>query len=153
LIAFVSKMDKERADFGQGGRGDVRDPEGPRGSRDAPHRREASFSGVIDLFRMKALVYKGDAGEFAVRTSRRHGGARQRRGRLIEACAEADDALIEKFLEGGSSPRRRSVRASGRACGQTSSCRPLRLLDPHRRDRPAADLINFALPDPSYRVR
>jgi len=155
VIGFVSKMDKERADFDKAVAEMSEILKVHAVPVMLPIGREASFSGVIDLFRMKALVYKGDAGEFAVQDipADMAGAAAAAREKLIEACAEADDALIEKFLEGGELSEeeiRSGFRAGVRAnkflpvlCG--SSTRIVGIA-------PLQDLINFALPDPSYRV-
>jgi len=155
VIGFVSKMDKERADFDKAVAEMSEILKVHAVPVMLPIGREASFSGVIDLFRMKALVYKGDAGEFAVQDipADLAGAAAKAREKLGESCAEADDALIEKFLEGGELSEE-EIRSGFRAgvlagkfipvaCG--SSARIIGIA-------PLMDLINFALPDPSYRV-
>jgi len=62
------------------------------------------FSGIIDLLKMKALRFSNDysgifneeeiPGDFRVE-------AEDYRKRLIEKIAEADDAILERYLEGG----------------------------------------------------
>lgn len=63
-----------------------------------------NFDGVIDLLRMKAFRYeqggsgKGKAEEIPAEHMDRVTEARER---LIEQAAETDDALVEKYLDGG----------------------------------------------------
>jgi elongation factor G len=119
-----------------------------------PIGREAGFQGVVDLFRMKALVHRGDSGEFKVSDipAELSEAAKKGREKLVEACAESDDALIEKYLEGTelSEEEIRKGFTSGVLakkflpvlCG--SAMRNIGI-------QPLMDMINYALPDPSYR--
>ena len=154
VIAFISKLDKERSDFGKAVAEIAEILKVPAVPVLLPIGSETGFTGVVDLFKMKALVYKGDAGEFAVQDipADMADAAAKARERLVESCAEADDALIEKFLEGGELSEeeiRSGFRAGVRSmkflpvlCG--SSTRIIGIA-------PLMDLVNFALPDPSYR--
>ncbi len=102
-IAFVNKMDKERADFLKA----VDDMEKSLGARGVvvtmPIGAEESFRGTIDLIRMKARVY-----QFDEQGTYEEGDipdeylpeALRLREQLLEAIAEADDDLMEKYLEG-----------------------------------------------------
>ncbi|MGD0837772.1 MAG: elongation factor G [Polyangia bacterium] len=62
---------------------------------------EDRFEGVVDLIKMKAVYFDGDNGE-TVREAEIPGAmaeeAAAARVRLIEAVAEADDAIAEKYL-------------------------------------------------------
>jgi elongation factor G len=154
VIAFISKMDRERADFAKAVEEISDILKVPAVPVNLPIGREAQFTGVVDLFRMKAMVYKGETGDFALQDippdmAAEAGKAREK---LIESCAESDDALIEKFLEGTEltdDEIRSGFRAGVRAmkflpvlCG--SAMRNIGI-------QPLMDLVNFALPDPSYR--
>ena len=102
-IAFVNKMDKERADFLKA----VDDMEKALGSRAVvvtmPIGAEEDFRGTIDLIRMKARLYKFDEkgtfdeGEIPAEYQEE---AERLREQLLEAVAESDDELMEKYLEG-----------------------------------------------------
>ncbi|MCK5914167.1 MAG: GTP-binding protein, partial [Desulfuromusa sp.] len=102
-IAFVNKMDKERADFLKA----VDDMEKSLGARAVvvtmPIGAEADFKGIIDLVRMKAKIYKfdekGTYDEVDI-PSEYQAEADRLREQLLEAVAEADDDLMEKYLEG-----------------------------------------------------
>ena len=102
-IAFVNKMDKERADFLKA----VDDMEKSLGSRGVivtmPIGAEENFNGTVDLVRMRARIYKfDDKGSYdevdipAELTDE----AERLRELLLEAVAESDDELMEKYLEG-----------------------------------------------------
>jgi elongation factor G len=100
-IAFVSKMDRERADFRKAVE-EISDilkvhavpVQLPIGS-------EAGFLGVVDLLAMKAYVYKGETGKFDVTDVPKDLADDAARGRekVVEAAAESDDSLLEKYLE------------------------------------------------------
>jgi len=102
-IIFANKMDKMGADFVYSLESidsrlgvNARPIEWPIGA-------EADFRGVIDLVTMKAYEYDGkqeeDAKEIEI-PSELKDTALQKRAELIEAVAEFDDELMEKYLEG-----------------------------------------------------
>ncbi len=154
VIAFVSKMDRERADPVKAVEEIADILKVPAVPVQLPIGKEADFRGVIDLFRMKAMVYKGDTGEFTLQEipADLAAEASSAREKLVESCAESDDALIEKFLEGTAltdDEIRNGFRAGVRAMRflpvlYGSALRNIAI-------QPVLDLINFALPDPSYR--
>ena len=102
-IAYVNKMDIMGANFSR-----VIDMMNTRLNARAipiqlPIGKEATFTGIIDLVRMKAEVYYDDEGkdireeeipQELLET------AQQAREVMIEAAAEDDDALMEKFFGG-----------------------------------------------------
>jgi elongation factor G len=154
VIAFVSKMDRERADFARAVDEIAEVLKISAVPVALPLGSEASFRGVVDLFRMKALIYKGESGEHEVADvpPEMADAAAKARERLVEAAAESDDLLVEKYLEGadlseeeirkGFTEGVRAMRFLPVLCGS-----PLRNIGIH----PVLDLINAALPDPSYR--
>jgi len=103
-IAFVNKMDRERASFLRA----IDDMEKSLGARGVaiqmPIGAEADFQGVIDLITMKACFYAKDgSGAFTegpVPAEYADEAARLRE-QLVETVAEAYDALTEKYLEAG----------------------------------------------------
>jgi elongation factor G len=68
-----------------------------------PIGEEADFHGVVDLLTMKAYTYSGGAGKGAEQPTPEdlQAAAEEARERLVDRVAEADDALLEKYLEGG----------------------------------------------------
>ena len=104
-IAFINKMDRTGADFFAV----VDKIQNILGANAVPVvipiGKEETFSGIIDLIKMKAIVYnEQDRGRTwtedpipadMVET------AKQWRAFLVEKCAEQCDTLLEKFLETG----------------------------------------------------
>jgi elongation factor G len=101
-MMVITKLDKERADFGAA-------LDSARGvfSRaivpfTLPIGREKDFKGVVDIIKMKAYEYDehGKAKEIPIPPEGQD-VINQTRERLIEVIAESDDALLEKYLEQG----------------------------------------------------
>ncbi len=103
-LAFVNKMDRIGADF-------YRVLEQIEGELMAnpvavtlPLGKEADLRGVIHLVEMKAYEYKGDelgAKYEEIPIPEDHAeAARTHRQILIEKCAEQDDEVLERYLEG-----------------------------------------------------
>jgi len=101
-MIFVNKMEKERADFTKAFQ-DIKDSlSDPKPMViQLPIGAESGFKGVIDLISMKAYVYddsgKPRATDIPVDLQEL---AESERENLIENIAEADDELIERYLEG-----------------------------------------------------
>ena len=154
VIAFVSKMDRERADPAKAVEEIADILKVPAVPVQLPIGKEAEFRGVIDLFRMKAMVYKGDTGDFTLQEipADLAADASSAREKLVESCAESDDALIEKFLE-GTALTDEEIRAGFRAGVRAMRFLPVLYGSALRNIaiQPVLDLVNFALPDPSYR--
>jgi len=154
VIAFISRMDRERADPAKAVEEISDILKVPAVPVQLPIGKEAGFRGVVDLFRMKAMVYKGDTGEFTLQEipADLAADAASAREKLVESCAESDDALIEKFLE-GTALTDEEIRAGFRAGVRAMRFLPVLYGSALRNIaiQPVLDLVNFALPDPSYR--
>ncbi|WP_224362274.1 elongation factor G [Hyalangium versicolor] len=103
-ICFINKMDRVGADF-EMSVGTLREKLGARPVRmQLPLGAEDAHRGVIDLVRMKALVFHdsemGSKYDVVDIPEEFLAKAEAARAELIEAAAEQDDALTEKFLEG-----------------------------------------------------
>jgi elongation factor G len=103
-IAFVNKMDRVGADFDR-----CVDMMRTRLAASPvvvqlPLGREDAFKGVIDLIEMKALIYQDEALGAKYDTvdipEELAAEAHRMRERLVEAVAETDDVLLEKYLSG-----------------------------------------------------
>ncbi len=102
-IAFVNKMDKVGADFGRS----VASIQTRLGARPVavqwPLGKGPEFLGLVDLVRMRAVTFDVEDGSFhdglpvpeAVRAE-----VEARRLLLIEACADVDATVLEKFVDG-----------------------------------------------------
>ena len=102
-FAFVNKMDRTGANFYK-----VYEQIRDRMRANAvpiqlPIGSESDFKGIIDLVKMKALMYKDDQGKEIAEEeipADLKDKAAEFRLKLVEAVAETDDALMEKYLEG-----------------------------------------------------
>jgi elongation factor G len=99
---FVNKLDRERASF-ERTLDDLQKAFGTQvGPVQLPVGEEHEFSGVLDLLGRKEYQYSGaPKGEEADWSADETARAEPFRERLAEAVAEADDALLEKYLESG----------------------------------------------------
>mgnify|MGYP005840664875 CR=1 FL=1 len=103
-VAFVSKLDKERADFFRA----VGDMEKYfcKGALllQLPIGLEENFCGIVDLVSMKAVYFAKDGSgrseEKDIPAEMRQ-EVEQYRKKLVEQIAETDDGLLEKYLESG----------------------------------------------------
>lgn len=104
-LVFINKMDRQGADFPR-----VVEQIGERlGAQVVPIQMalgyEENFAGVIDLIEMQAIQWgEGDQGSTHKRSDipeDYQAGAERLREELVEAAAEANDELTEKYLEGG----------------------------------------------------
>ncbi|MGH2348699.1 MAG: elongation factor G [bacterium] len=100
-LVVVNRLDRENANFES-----VLDSLRARfGNRVAPLQipigAEAAFAGVVDLLEMKAYTFTNGAVAAADIPAELAGAAQAARERLIEAAAETDDALVEKYLDTG----------------------------------------------------
>jgi len=102
-LAFVNKMDRQGADFFNVVEQIKTRLKGSAVPVQVPIGAEESFEGVVDLIKMKA-IYWDDANMGTTYEERNIPGnmqslASEWRAKLIEAAAEADDELMEKYLE------------------------------------------------------
>lgn len=102
-ICFINKMDRVGADF-ERSVSMIKDRlfatplpvQIPMGTED-------KFRGIIDIIKMKGIVWKGDLGEEMEETDipeNQQDQARKYRESLIEILAEHNDEIMEKFVEG-----------------------------------------------------
>ena len=102
-LIFVSKMDREKSNLHATLETILNGLEAKGVYLQIPLGAEESFKGVADLLLMKAFVFDGDSGKF-VQTEIPEDLkkiAEEKRVQLMESVAETDDALLEKYLEGG----------------------------------------------------
>jgi len=104
-LVFVNKMDRAGADFLRV----VQQIEDRLGSTPVVLQlaigAEENFRGIIDLLKMKAVYWDGDDIGLTFEEQEipedMQALAEEYREKIIEAAAEADDDLMEKYLEGG----------------------------------------------------
>ena len=103
-IAFVNKMDRLGADFFRA----VRMIQERLGARPVPLQlpigAEENFKGVVDLVQMKAVVWDEESLGAKYRVEPIPGGlagqAEEYREKLLEAIADCNESVMEKYLDG-----------------------------------------------------
>lgn len=102
-IAFVNKMDRVGADFSRV----VKMINQQLGSKavvvQLPLGAEDSFTGIIDIIRLRAYVYEDGVGDkFLTRELDKNecAEAESFREKLIESLSELDGTILEKYLDG-----------------------------------------------------
>ncbi|MEW6523280.1 MAG: elongation factor G [Bacillota bacterium] len=102
-IAFVNKMDIVGADFFGVIKGITSKLQARPVAVQVPIGAEETFSGVVDLVNMKAIYYVDELG---TRSDEKEVPAelqdlcRAKRDTLVEAAADFDDSLMEKYIDG-----------------------------------------------------
>jgi elongation factor G len=104
-IIFINKMDAERARFAE----TVNEIKEHLNTiqplpLQIPIGQEKDFKGIVDLLENKAYLYEGDgSGKYREESipADLASEAEQQRVKAIETLVEMDDALMERYLEGG----------------------------------------------------
>ncbi len=103
-VIYLSKMDRERASFARA----LEDVQKNLSSKAIPIQvpigQEAGFVGVVDLTRMRAIRFATDGSGKTTEgdvPNEVKSLAETQRAALVESVAEADDKLLEKYLESG----------------------------------------------------
>ena len=100
-MIFINKLDRERADFNRTFEDAKVSFEPKPIILQLPIGAETEFKGVVDLIRNKAYVYGADGNPKKEDIpAEMQELVESEREALIENIAEADDALIERYLEG-----------------------------------------------------
>ncbi len=103
-VAFINKMDRAGADFFSV----VQQIKDKLGAHPVPIQipigAEENFLGVVDLIKMKAIVYYNDeenGTRFQIEEipAEIKEEAEEWRGKLIEAVAEVDDTLLQRYID------------------------------------------------------
>lgn len=102
-IVYINKMDRLGADFF----GVVEKIQQRLGANGVPIQvpigAESNFKGYVDLVTMRAIIYKDEMGKEVEETeppSDLMDTVASCREKLMEACADVDDSIMERFLEG-----------------------------------------------------
>jgi len=100
-LVFVNRLDRENAQFGQV----LEHLQGRFGPRTVPLTipigQEAALCGVVDLLAMRAYVHRDGKATSIDVPAELSEEARRWRERIVEAAAEGEDELLEKYLETG----------------------------------------------------
>ncbi|MDR2614397.1 MAG: elongation factor G [Candidatus Accumulibacter sp.] len=104
-LAFVNKMDRQGADFFKVVEQMQTRLKGTPVPIVIPIGREEKFTGVVDLIKMKAIVWdeasQGMKFEYREIPAELLAVAEEWRAKMLESAAEASDELTERYLESG----------------------------------------------------
>lgn len=118
-IMFINKMDRERADF-QKVVNEAREIFGGKVAPvNLPMGAAESFNGIVDLLTMTAYQFQEDGSGKSRRVDIPPELAdlvESQREQLIEAIAESDDSLLERYLDGEELSREELSQALRRGC-------------------------------------
>ncbi len=100
-MLYIGSMDKDMADFAAA----ASEVEGAYGTPvtflQMPIGSAGTFSGIVDIVRMKAYSWNGGKRNETEIPEAEKAQAEEYRSNLVERVAETDDNLLEKYLEGG----------------------------------------------------
>ena len=155
-IIFANKMDKTGADFFMC----VDDIKEKLGARPVPIQipigAENEFAGVVDLIRMKAYVWEGEAKDAKMVEKEIPDDLKDRaaefRASMIEAAVEMDDAAMEAYLE-GKEPDEATLRKLIRKATITTAFYPMMCGSAFKNKgvQPLLDAVVDFLPSPADR--
>ena len=98
----INRLDRERGDFYRTLDSVTRRLKGRVVPVEIPVGEESGFRGVVDLVKMKAVVYSDAKPSETDIPADLADRAKEYREKLVEAAAETDDDLLAKYLEEGS---------------------------------------------------
>lgn len=150
-MVYVSKMDKENADFDKAVQSLASTIGGHFIPFVAPIGAADNFEGVVDVLNSKAYFYKGDTGTCEEKPIPEALSKKlaQYKEKIIEAAAETDDALTEKYL-GGEALTEEELRNGIRTAILSGKLIPVTCGSSNRNIgvKQVADVIIAALPSP-----
>ncbi|MDI6817197.1 MAG: elongation factor G [Actinomycetota bacterium] len=151
-LAFINKMDRTGADFYNAMEMMKKRLGANPVAIQLPIGAEEDYTGIIDLVSMKAIIYTDDLGTTFEQTeipADIADKAEEHRTILIEAAAEQDEALLEKYLEGEELSTEEIIEAIRKAtlevaltpvlCGSSFKNKGV---------QPLLDAVNMYLPSP-----
>ena len=155
-IVFVNKMDKIGADFFRCVADIIDRVAGKPVCLQLPIGSESNFQGVIDLIKMKAIVWSGEAlgakfDEEEIPAELQEQAA-EYRTKLVEACVEMDDEAMMAYLE-GQEPDEATMRRLVRTAVQRRAFHPVLCGSAFKNKgvQPLLDAVVDFLPSPADR--
>ena len=155
-VVFVNKMDKIGADFFKCVADIIDRVAGKPVCLQLPIGAESSFQGVIDLIKMKAIVWSGEAlganfDETEIPADLKD-QAVEYRTKLVEACVELDDDAMAAYLD-GQEPDEAGMRALVRKAVQLRAFHPVLCGSAFKNKgvQPLLDAVVDYLPSPADR--
>ena len=155
-VVFVNKMDKIGADFFKCVADIIDRVAGKPVCLQLPIGAESSFQGVVDLIKMKAIVWSGEAlganfSETEIPADLADQAA-EYRTKLVEACVELDDDAMAAYLD-GQEPDEAGMRALVRKAVQLRAFHPVLCGSAFKNKgvQPLLDAVVDYLPSPADR--
>ncbi|NTV51462.1 MAG: elongation factor G [Candidatus Firestonebacteria bacterium] len=153
-LAFINKMDRVGANFINAVR-TIRDRLGARAVPiQLPVGEESGFKGVVDLIEMKQYVWNtegmGDDYDTVEIDEELALTARAKREKMIEALADFDDAIMEKFIGGDKDISSMEIKVALRKATLTGKLVPVLLGTAFKNKgiQPLLDAVTLYLPSP-----
>ncbi|KAB1068714.1 elongation factor G [Methylobacterium planeticum] len=155
-VVFVNKMDKIGADFFKCVADIIDRVAGKPVCLQLPIGSESNFQGVIDLIKMKSIVWSGEAlgatfteGEIPADLQDQ---AVEYRTKLVEACVELDDDAMASYLD-GTEPDEETLRKLVRKAVQLRAFHPVLCGSAFKNKgvQPLLDAVVDYLPSPADR--
>ena len=155
-VVFVNKMDKIGADFFKCVADIIDRVAGKPVCLQLPIGAESNFQGVIDLIKMKAIVWSGEAlganfDEVEIPADLKD-QAVEYRTKLVEACVELDDEAMGAYLD-GTEPDEAAMRKLVRKAVQLRAFHPVLCGSAFKNKgvQPLLDAVVDYLPSPADR--
>ncbi len=155
-VVFVNKMDKIGADFFKCVADIIDRVAGKPVCLQLPIGAESNFQGVIDLIKMKAIVWSGEAlganyNEVEIPADLKD-QAVEYRTKLVEACVELDDDAMSAYLD-GTEPDEEAMRKLVRKAVQLRAFHPVLCGSAFKNKgvQPLLDAVVDYLPSPADR--
>jgi elongation factor G len=115
-IAYINKMDRTGANFPKSAKSIIEKLGGNACPIQLPVGEESEFKGIIDLVRMKAVIWEGDGvgapfhDEEIPAASKDE--AEAARSHLLEKLADFDDSIMERYLGGETDFSEKEIKAA-----------------------------------------
>jgi elongation factor G len=151
-VVVLNRMDRERAEFGRALDSLSKRLKARLAPLQVPVGSESGFRGVVDLIKMKAILYADGKAQEADIPGDLQAQARESRDRLSESAAETDDDLLARYLEEGAIGEAEMLKAL-RVAIAGGKVVPLLLAAATKGigSHPLLDLIVESLPSPADR--
>jgi elongation factor G len=151
-LVVVNRMDRERADFWRTLESLGRRLKGRLTPLQLPVGAESAFKGVVDLVRLKAVLYADGKLQEAEIPGDLAAQAKEYREKLVEAAAETDDDLLAKYLEEGALGEGEMLKALSKGISERKII-PVLATSATKNigTHPLLDLIVESVPSPAYR--
>ena len=153
-IGYVNKMDRSGADFFE----TVRQMKDILGAKpivmQVPIGAEENFKGVVDLVKMKAVLWRDETlgAEYSIEEipAELQSECDEWRGKLLEAAAEYDDTLMEKYFDKPETITEDEIIAAVRKGTVSLSCTPVICGSSYKNKgvQPLLDYVCAFLPSP-----